>query len=205
MAVKIRLSRYGAKKRPYYRIVVADSRSPRDGRFIERLGTYDPLLSKDSENRVKLDLDRAKHWISNGAKPTDRVHRFLSDCGVLEPLVKNNPLKAKPKTKAQERKEESKKTENPESVVQSKVPESPAAEPASDTTKAESESPAAEPASDTTKAESESPAAEPAADTTKAESESPAAEPIKDTKKTDNGMSTENNIESENKKSDEKN
>ena len=173
MAVKIRLSRYGAKKRPYYRIVVADSRSPRDGRFIERLGTYDPLLSKDSENRVKLDLDRAKHWISNGAKPTDRVHRFLSDCGVLEPLVKNNPLKAKPKTKAQERKEESKKTENPESVVQSKVPESPAAEPASDTTKAESGS--------------------------------PAAEPIKDTKKTDNRMSTENNIESENKKSDEKN
>ena len=115
MAVKIRLSRHGAKKRPYYRIVVADSRSPRDGRFIERLGTYDPLLSKDSENRIKLDIDRAKHWISNGAKPTDRVHRFLAECGVLQPLVKNNPQKAKPKTKAQERLDESKKTEKTES------------------------------------------------------------------------------------------
>ena len=103
MTVKIRLSRHGAKKRPHYRIVVADVRAPRDGKFIEKLGVYDPLLKRDSEDRIKMDLDRVKYWLSNGAQPTDRVHRFLSDAGILTPKVKNSPVKSKPKAKAIER------------------------------------------------------------------------------------------------------
>lgn len=106
MAVKIRLARGGAKKRPFYRIVVADIRSPRDGRFIEKLGTYNPLLPKDHEERVKVDVERAKYWIEKGAKPTDRVARFLSDAGLVEWKAGNNPKKGKPGQKAQERIEE---------------------------------------------------------------------------------------------------
>ncbi len=105
MALKIRLARGGTKKRPFYRIVVADSRSPRDGRFIERLGVYNPLLPKDSEQRVTFDADRIKHWLGHGAKPTDRVARFLGDANILEFKPSNNPQKAKPKAKAQERME----------------------------------------------------------------------------------------------------
>ena len=86
MALKIRLARGGAKKRPFYRIVVAEASMPRDGRFIERLGSYDPMVPKDHENRVKLDIERIKYWISKGAKPTDRIHKILSLNGVLEPL-----------------------------------------------------------------------------------------------------------------------
>ena len=103
MSLKIRLARGGAKKRPYYSIVVADSHSPRDGRFIEKLGFYNPLLPKDHADRLKLDIEKAKAWIAKGAVATDRVHRFLADAGVLKPLVKSNPEKAKPKKKAQER------------------------------------------------------------------------------------------------------
>ena len=106
MATSIRLARGGSKKRPYYKIVVADSRSPRDGRFIERIGSYNPLLSKDNPERVKLDLDRAKHWVSVGAQPTDRVARFLDAAGVVERAARNNPNKAKPGEKATERAEE---------------------------------------------------------------------------------------------------
>jgi small subunit ribosomal protein S16 len=106
MATSIRLARGGSKKRPYYKIVVADSRSPRDGRFIERIGSYNPLLSKDNPERVKLDLDRAKHWVSVGAQPTDRVARFLDVAGVKERPARNNPNKAKPGEKATERAEE---------------------------------------------------------------------------------------------------
>ena len=84
MAVKIRLARGGAKKRPYYRIVVADSRNPRDGRFIEKIGTYNPMLPKDHENRVTLDTEKAADWIKKGAQPTDRVARFLAAAGVME-------------------------------------------------------------------------------------------------------------------------
>jgi small subunit ribosomal protein S16 len=91
MAMKIRLARGGSKKRPFYRIVAADSRMPRDGRFIEKLGTYNPLLPKDSEDRVKMDLDRVKHWLDQGAQPTDRVSRFLEAAGVLEKKERNNP------------------------------------------------------------------------------------------------------------------
>ena len=103
MTVKIRLSRGGAKKRPFYRIVVADERAPRDGRFIERVGTYDPLLPKDHENRVILKSDRIEHWLSVGAKPTDRVHRFLDAAGLLKRAPRNNPKKALPGKKIQER------------------------------------------------------------------------------------------------------
>jgi small subunit ribosomal protein S16 len=106
MAVAIRLARGGAKKRPYYKIVVADSRNSRDGKFIERIGSYNPLLPKDSEERVKLDTERAKHWLSVGAKPSDRVHRFLDQAGLLERAPRNNPKKGEPGEKAKERVEE---------------------------------------------------------------------------------------------------
>ena len=104
MSLKIRLARGGAKKRPHYRIVVADSRMPRDGRYIERLGTYDPLLAKDNENRVDLKEERIRYWLDKGAKPTDRVARFLGTAEIIPmPAQRNNPEKAKPKAKAQER------------------------------------------------------------------------------------------------------
>ncbi|RSV16798.1 30S ribosomal protein S16 [Sphingomonas sp. ABOLF] len=102
----MRLSRGGSKKRPYYRIVVADARSPRDGKFIEKVGTYNPLLAKDDEKRVVLDTERAKHWLSVGAQPTDRVLRFLDAAGVKERTARNNPNKGKPGEKATERAEE---------------------------------------------------------------------------------------------------
>lgn len=103
MALKIRLARGGAKKRPYYRIVVTDSRMARDGRFIERIGSYNPLLPRDAENRVVLNTERAQYWLGNGAQPTDRVARFLDELGLRTRKAKNNPNKAKPKAKAQER------------------------------------------------------------------------------------------------------
>lgn len=106
MALKIRLSRAGAKKRPFYRIVVTDSRNPRDGRFIERVGTYDPMLPKDVQ-RVTLKEDRIRHWLGVGAKPSDRVARFLGSAEIIPmPEQRNNPNKAKPKAKAQARLEE---------------------------------------------------------------------------------------------------
>ena len=106
MAMKIRLARGGSKKRPFYRIVAADSRMPRDGRFIEKLGTYNPLLPKDSEERVKMDIDRVKHWLDHGAQPTDRIARMLEAAGVLEKKERANPKKGEPGKKAQERAEE---------------------------------------------------------------------------------------------------
>lgn len=106
MSVSIRLARGGAKKRPYYRIVVANSRSPRDGAFIEKIGTYNPLLAKDDPARVTLNADRAKHWLAVGAQPTDRVARFLDAAGVKERAARNNPNKAEPGEKAKERAEE---------------------------------------------------------------------------------------------------
>ena len=106
MSMKIRLARGGSKKRPFYRIVAADSRMPRDGRFIEKLGTYNPLLAKDSEDRVKMDVERVQYWISQGAQPTDRVARMLEAAGVKEKTERNNPKKGTPGKKAQERVEE---------------------------------------------------------------------------------------------------
>lgn len=106
MAISLRLSRGGSKKRPYYRIVVADARSPRDGKFIEKIGTYNPLLAKDDAKRIVLDGERAKYWLGVGAQPTDRVARFLDAAGLKERAVKNNPNKGKPGEKAIERAEE---------------------------------------------------------------------------------------------------
>ena len=103
MSLKIRLARGGAKKRPFYRIVVADSRSPRDGRYIEKIGTFDPLKAKDAADRVVLDLEKAKAWLGKGAQPTDRVARILDAAGALKREARNNPEKAQPKKKAQER------------------------------------------------------------------------------------------------------
>ncbi|PRY93538.1 SSU ribosomal protein S16P [Hasllibacter halocynthiae] len=106
MAMKIRLSRGGSKKRPFYSIVAADSRMPRDGRFIEKLGTYNPLLPKDSEDRVKMNMERVQHWLDQGAQPSDRIARFLEAAGVREKAARNNPQKGEPGAKAKERAEE---------------------------------------------------------------------------------------------------
>ncbi len=106
MAIKIRLARGGSKKRPFYSIVAADSRMARDGRFIEKLGTYNPQLPKDSEERVKMNMDRVNHWLGEGAKPTDRVSRFLEAAGVVEKKERANLKKGTPGKKAQERVEE---------------------------------------------------------------------------------------------------
>ena len=103
MAMKIRLARGGSKKRPHYSIVAADSRMPRDGRFIEKLGTYSPLLPKDSEDRVKMNAERVQHWLDQGAQPTDRISRMLEAAGILEKKTRNNPNKAKPGKAAEER------------------------------------------------------------------------------------------------------
>jgi small subunit ribosomal protein S16 len=103
MSLKIRLSRGGAKKRPFYRIVVADARMPRDGRFVEKIGTFDPIKPKDDANRLVLDSEKAKAWIAKGAQPTDRVLRLLDSLGIVKREAHSNPEKAKPKKKAQER------------------------------------------------------------------------------------------------------
>ena len=105
MSLKIRLTRGGAKKRPYYRIVVADSRSPRDGRFIETIGSYDPMKAKDAADRVVLDLEKVQAWLAKGAQPTDRVLRFLDAAGLVKRAARNNPNKAVPGEKAKERAE----------------------------------------------------------------------------------------------------
>ncbi|RVT43080.1 30S ribosomal protein S16 [Sphingobium algorifonticola] len=155
MATAIRLSRGGSKKRPYYRIVVTDSRSSRDGKFIERIGSYNPLLAKDDDKRVVLDIDRAKHWVSVGAQPSDRVLRFLDAAGVTERAPRNNPNKGKPGEKATERAEEraaklaeaeeAKKAaeEAAKAPVEEPAAEEPAAEAAADEAPA-AEAPAAE-------------------------------------------------------------
>lgn len=106
MAISIRLSRGGAKKRPYYRVVVADSRSPRDGKYLEQIGTYNPVLPKDSPDRVKINEDRARYWVGVGAQPTDRVARFLDAAGIKERVAKNNPQKGEPGQKAKDRAED---------------------------------------------------------------------------------------------------
>ena len=123
MSVKIRLSRGGAKKRPYYYIVVAEAAAPRDGRYIEQIGTHNPMLPKDHADRVKLDLDRAKHWLSVGAQPTDRVARFLDAAGLMKREARNNPQKAKPGKKRLER-------EAAAAEAAAKAAEAPPAEPA---------------------------------------------------------------------------
>jgi small subunit ribosomal protein S16 len=104
--MKIRLARGGSKKRPFYRIVAADSRMPRDGRYIEKLGTYAPLMPKDSEDRVKMNMERVEYWLGQGAQPTDRIQRMLEAAGVRPKTDRNNPTKGTPGKKAQERVQE---------------------------------------------------------------------------------------------------
>jgi len=182
MALKIRLARHGAKKRPYYRVVIADSRAPRDGRFIEIVGRYNPMLPKDSEERVKLDLDKCKEWLGKGARPTDRVARFLSAAGIWEWKAGNNPNKGKPGAKAQQlvidrkEKEEARKEREAEAKEAAKE----AAKAAKEAEKAAAEeaknAPAEEaPAEETPVAEEAAPAETPAAEEAPAE-DAPATE-----------------------------
>jgi|TARA_A100001011_G_C14281905_1_gene831968 small subunit ribosomal protein S16 len=170
--LKIRMSRGGAKKRPVYKIVIADSRKPRDGRFIEKVGFFNPLLPKDKKERLNLDVDRIKYWLEKGAKPSDRIARFLGEANIIPKSVqRNNPNKAKPKKKAQERlaaAEEAKKAAE-ESV------KAEAEKPAEEAAKAEVEKPA-EP--------TPAPANEaPAEETKSEEEEKPAEEPVKEEEK----------------------
>ena len=144
MAIALRLSRGGAKKRPYYRIVAADSRYPRDGRYLEQIGTYNPLLAKDDEKRVTLNEDRAKYWLGVGAQPSDRVARFLDAAGIRERAARNNPNKAEPGEKAKERAEEKAAKEAEAAEALKAAQEAPAEE----ETKAE-EAPAEEAAAET--------------------------------------------------------
>lgn len=141
MSLKIRLARAGAKKRPYYRIVVADSKNPRDGRYIEKLGTYNPLLPRDSGERVKLVEERVKHWISVGAQPTDRVLRFLDKAGMAKRDARSNPTKGRPGKKRVER-EEAKKAAAAEKAKA--TAEAPAAPPPAPEPAPEGEQPIAE-------------------------------------------------------------
>jgi len=141
MALKLRLARGGSKKRPFYRVVVADSRMPRDGRFIEKIGTYDPRLPKDSENRVQIDTEKAVEWIRKGAKPTDRVARFLSQMehdgqAIYGWTAGNNPKKGEPGAKAKERLEE--KAEKEAARKEAEAEAKKAAEEAASTAEADS-------------------------------------------------------------------
>ena len=172
MALSMRLSRGGSKKRPYYRIVIADARSPRDGKFIEKIGTYNPLLAKDSPERIKLDGDRAKHWLSVGAQPTDRVARFLDAIGVKERAARNNPNKGKPGEKAVERAEERAEKAKAAEEAAAEAAAAPAPEPVAEEAPAEAVTEEAAPAVEEAVAE-EAPAAEEAAPVAE---EAPAAE-----------------------------
>ena len=157
MALKIRMSRGGRKKRPFYAIVVADSRMPRDGRYLEKVGTYNPLLAKDDENRVTLNADRVKHWLGEGAQPSDRVAIFLGKAGIIDmPAQKNNPNKAKPKAAALQRVEDKKAKEAAKAEAEAAAEEAPAETPADET--ASEEAPAEAPAEET--ASEEAPAEE---------------------------------------------
>ena len=164
MALKIRLARHGTKKRPYYRIVVADSRAPRDGRFIDRVGSYNPMLPKDSEDRVKLEVEKIKEWLSKGARPTERVARFLGAAGLWDWKAGNNPIKGKPGAKAEQlliekkEKEEARKEAEAEAkaAAEEAAKEAEAAAAAADAEPAAEEAPAEEaPAAEETASEEE--------------------------------------------------
>jgi len=132
MALKIRLARAGSKKRPYYHVVVADVRSPRDGRFIEKLGHWNPMLPKDSSERVSLNEERIKHWVSQGALATDRVLRFLDEAGIAKREARSNPKKAEPGKKAQERIAEQKQREEEAKAKAAEAAAAPAEEAAAE-------------------------------------------------------------------------
>jgi small subunit ribosomal protein S16 len=171
--LKIRLARGGAKKRPYYSIVIADSHSPRDGRFIEKVGTHNPLLAKDHPERVTLKLERIQEWLKKGAQPTDRVARFLSQAGLVEWSHGNNPNKAKPGKKAEERAAEraQRETDRAEAEAAAKAEAAAAPPPAPEPEPAPAEEPAVEVA-----AEEAAPTAEEAAPEAAAEEAAPAEE-----------------------------
>lgn len=157
MATKIRLARGGSKKRPYYSIVVADVRMPRDGRFIEKVGSYNPMLSKDNDQRVTLNAERIEYWLSKGAKPTDRVHRFLDEADMLKREARNNPQKALPGKKAQERIEE-KKAKEEEAAEAARQAEEDAKAAAAEAEAPAEEAPAEEAPAEEAAAEEEKPA-----------------------------------------------
>jgi small subunit ribosomal protein S16 len=144
MSLKIRLSRAGAKKRPFYRIVVADSRSPRDGRYIEKIGTYDPLLPRDSAQRVNLEVERAKHWLSQGAQPTDRVLRFLDAAGLMKREARLNPHKGQPGQKRLDREEAKQKAEEEKAKTAAEAAAAPPPAPEEPVAEAPAEEAAAE-------------------------------------------------------------
>jgi small subunit ribosomal protein S16 len=148
MALKIRLARAGAKKRPYYRIVVADSKSPRDGRYIERLGTYDPLLPKDSGERIKFSEERVKHWLSHGAQPTDRVLRFLDVAGIRKREARVNPQKGEPGKKRLEREEAKKTAAEAKAKAEAEAAAAPPPPPPVEEPVAEPEAPAEQPSAE---------------------------------------------------------
>jgi small subunit ribosomal protein S16 len=173
MAIALRLSRGGAKKRPYYRIVAADSRKARDGRYLEQLGIYNPLLAKDDPERVKLNEDRIRYWLGVGAQPSDRVARFLDAAGIRERAARNNPLKGEPGEAAKERAEE-KAAKAAEAEEAAKAPveeEAPAEEAVTD--EAAAEAPAEEAAAEEAPAEEAAPEEAPAEE---AAEEAPAEE-----------------------------
>ena len=176
MALSMRLSRGGSKKRPYYKIVVADARAPRDGKFIERIGSYNPQLPKDSAERMIIDAERAKHWLAAGAQPSDRVARFLDIAGVKERKVKSNPNKGEPGQKAKDRAEDkaTKIAEAEEAAAAAAAAAAPAPEPEPEVVA--DEAPAAEEAAPVQVAAEEAPAAEEAAPVEAAADEAPAAE-----------------------------
>lgn len=128
MATKIRLARGGSKKRPYYRIVIADIRAPRDGRFIEKVGSYNPMLPKDSAERIQLNVERIKYWLGTGAQPTDRVARFLDAEGLMKREPRNNPKKAQLGQKAQERLDAKKQAEEEAAAAAAEAAAAPAEE-----------------------------------------------------------------------------
>jgi small subunit ribosomal protein S16 len=136
--LKIRMSRGGAKKRPFYKIVIADSRKPRDGRFIEKVGFFNPLLPKEKKERLNLDIERIKYWLSQGAQPSDRIARFLGEANVIPmPKQKNNPIKAKPKKKAQERLAAAEEAKKAAEEAKKAEAEKPAEQPKAEEPKAE--------------------------------------------------------------------
>lgn len=168
MALKIRLARGGAKKRPFYQIVVADSRSPRDGRFVEKVGSYNPMLPKENQDRVKLVEDRIKYWLSKGAQPTDRVALFLGKADMIQmPEIRETPKKSAPKAKAQERLKEAEEAKAEKEAALAEAEAAPeAGAPAAEEPKAEEAKPE----------EAEAPAEEPKAEDAEkpAEEEKPA-------------------------------
>ena len=202
MSLKIRMSRGGAKKRPFYRIVVADSRMPRDGRYIERVGTYDPLLPKDSNERVTLNEERIKHWLGVGARPSDRVNRFLDAAGIMKRKPRNNPQKALPGQKRLDReeakREAAEKAKEEAAAAEAAEAEAPAEEAPAEEAPADeaaAEAPAEEAAAEAAPAEEapaeEAPAEEAAAEEAPAEEaaaeEAPAEEAQGDAGKGDTG------------------